>query len=82
MKINKNGEKEWSRIFGGFLSDVAYDITNTSDGGFIITGYTTSFVTEKEDIWLIKTNENGKILNINFYSFLFNKIGIWKYFFI
>jgi len=80
MKINKNGEKEWSRIFGGFLSDVAYDIKNTSDGGFIITGYTTSYSSGQEDIWLIKTNENGKILytSINLYKNIFSNIKMFE----
>jgi hypothetical protein len=75
FKINNIGEKEWSKTFGGFSDEFAYDITNTSDGGFIITGYSASYGSGRKDIWLIKTNEDGKIFfnsNRMYKNLLFN----------
>jgi hypothetical protein len=59
IKTDANGNKLWDKIFGGTLSECGYSITQTSDGGYIIAGYTYSFSAGKEDFWLIKTDVNG-----------------------
>ncbi len=38
MKLNEEGEKEWFRFFGGANFDRAYDVIQTSDGGYLISG--------------------------------------------
>lgn len=42
FKLNPNGNLLWEKTFGGSAIDQAYDITATSDGGFLITGETNS----------------------------------------
>ncbi len=41
IRINKNGERQWYRIISGFYDDYITDVVKT-DGGFALTGYTTS----------------------------------------
>ncbi len=41
IRLNKNGERQWYRIISGFYDDYITDVVKT-DGGFAMTGYTTS----------------------------------------
>jgi hypothetical protein len=59
IKTNTNGNKIWDKTFGGSDVDTGLSIQQTSDGGFVITGFTDSFGAGFNDVWLIKTNGNG-----------------------
>jgi len=50
-----------ARSYGGFANDVPTFAQKTSDGGFIIAGYTESFGAGNSDILLIKTDGYGNI---------------------
>ncbi len=50
---------QWARIYGGSNWDNARSIQQTSDGGYIIAGYTVSF--GNGDFWVIKISSDGVI---------------------
>jgi len=54
--------EEWNKTFGGTYCDIAKSVQQTSDGGYIIGGYTSSYGAHDYDAWLIKTDENGNPL--------------------
>ena len=59
VKTDADGIQEWSATFGGTENDKAHDVQQTSDGGYIVTGWTSSVGSGSFDLWLIKTNSAG-----------------------
>ncbi len=59
IKTNATGDTAWTRTYGGTLLECAYSLDKTSDGGYIITGYTTSSGAGGGDIYLVKIDAYG-----------------------
>ncbi|HID55462.1 TPA: hypothetical protein EYP37_02955, partial [Candidatus Poribacteria bacterium] len=49
----------FEKTFGGSEGEWGYSVQETSDGGFIIVGRTTSFGAGWSDVYLIKTDGEG-----------------------
>jgi hypothetical protein len=60
LKIDASGDKVWENSYGGSHGDVAFSVQPTSDGGYILGGYTFSFGTLGVAMpWLVKADANG-----------------------
>jgi hypothetical protein len=62
VKTDTNGNVIWAKTYGGIYSDYAHSVQQTSDGGYIVAGYTWSFGAGWSDIFLIKTDADGNII--------------------
>jgi len=51
--------RAWERTFGGDGYDLAYSVLETSDGGYLFAGKTSSYGAGYDDAWLVKTDSNG-----------------------
>jgi len=59
VKTDASGNEEWEKTFGGSNNDYAYSVQQTTDGGYIIAGGTTSYGAGSDDIYLVKTDASG-----------------------
>jgi hypothetical protein len=62
IKTTATGDTLWTKTFGGTGIDVGRSAQQTTDGGFILAGYTKSFGSGVQDIYLIRTTANGDTL--------------------
>jgi hypothetical protein len=63
VKFDESGNKEWTNTFGGNRRDVAYYVTQASDGGYIIAGAAYSFRAGRwADVYLLKVDESGELV--------------------
>lgn len=58
-KCDSTGNEEWSKTYGGSMFDLPNAVIETSDNGYLIATYTTSFPPEGTNIRLIKTDAIG-----------------------
>jgi hypothetical protein len=68
LKLDSTGSIQWSKIYGGSDWDYAYDIKQTTDGGFIVVGASASddnCVSGNHgynDYWVLRLDNNGDTL--------------------
>lgn len=56
VKTDSNGNHQWNKTFGGEMSDEAYSLEKTLDGGYILVGQS-NWQGSDGDAWLIKIRE-------------------------
>ncbi len=75
IKVDENGNELWNKTFGSIKEDMAKSIIETSDGGYIIAGYTYSFGAGNSDAWIIKVDKNGNKLWDKTFGDRFNNVA-------
>lgn len=61
VKLDDRGDSTWTRHYGTSLNEVARSVRQTSDGGYILTGYS-GLGEEAGKMYIVKTDQNGDTL--------------------
>lgn len=75
IKTNDVGDTLWTKVYGRTGNEVGMCVQQTSDGGYIIVGYTDSFGAGGVDIIAVKTDSMGDTLWIRAYGWQYNDCG-------
>ena len=59
IRTDASGETLWQRTYGGDGFDTGQALIETSDGGLMIAGHTTSFGAQGMDVYLLKLDQEG-----------------------
>jgi hypothetical protein len=59
IKLDAKGNVQWQKTYGGEDDDYAYSIQQTSDGGYIVAGYSWEIVVLGEDALVLKLDAKG-----------------------
>lgn len=68
IKLDASGNTEWSKYYGGLLTDTPAGVVQTDDNGYILVGGTDSMDTDissnigSYDFWAVKISETGAII--------------------
>jgi len=62
VKTDSIGDTIWTRTYGGTDIDRGNSVCQSSDGGFIVAGRTSSFGAGESDIYILKTDADGYLL--------------------
>lgn len=68
IKTDHLGNELWNKAFGGNNDEEAYSVKQTSDGGYILAGYTKSFGAGGTDVYVIKTDPAGNEIWSKFFG--------------
>jgi len=61
VKIDAEGNLQWTKTLGGANDDIGTAIIQTTDGGYALTGATKSSGAGGYDVFVVKLNSNGNI---------------------
>ncbi|VVB62268.1 Uncharacterised protein [uncultured archaeon] len=59
IKTDAKGNKQWDKTYGGGNCDCLCSIRITSDGGYILSGWTYTYGKGDADMWIMKTDAQG-----------------------
>ena len=61
VKTDAAGNMQWNKTYGGALDEDSNGMCQTNDGGYAMSGYTTSFGAGGQDFWLVRTDADGNM---------------------
>jgi len=61
LKLDLGGGLEWQNTCGGAKVDYASAVQQTSNGGYILAGYTESFEAKGGDFWVLRLTPDGDL---------------------
>jgi len=62
LELDSDGNVKWQKAYHRISVDVAKSILQTTEGGYIVAGYTSPHGADAYDLWILKLTADGHIL--------------------
>jgi hypothetical protein len=62
VKLDSSGNVVWTKTIGWSSGDYANSIIQSSDGGYVVAGYTWSFGAGGPDFYVVKLDSSGNVI--------------------
>ena len=62
IRTDSAGDTLWTKTYGGAGNDNAHSVVQSSDMGYVLTGWTMSFGAGEDDVYIVKTDSLGNLL--------------------
>ncbi len=59
LKLDSSGNQVWAQTYGGTSDDEANSVQQTTDGGYVVAGITSSYGAGNKDVWILKLDSSG-----------------------
>jgi hypothetical protein len=59
VKLDSSGNVQWTETIGGSSNEEAHSIIQSSDGSYVVAGYTSSFGAGGDDMYVVKMTPSG-----------------------
>ncbi|HPI54442.1 MAG TPA: T9SS type A sorting domain-containing protein, partial [Chitinophagaceae bacterium] len=76
VKLNVNGDISWTKTFGGSGLEIGSAVSQTTDGGYILTGQIDTYGAGSSDFYLIKTDAVGNVVWTKAYGIAGTESGV------
>ena len=80
VKLDGSGNILWKKVLGGSRNDMAVSVIQTSDGGYVVSGITSSYDGDFEDnhsyyndVWVAKFDGSGNLIWIKCFGGSYNE---------
>lgn len=68
LRVDSDGRERWRRTIAGDRFDVAHDVLRLADGGFAVSGYSSSYGPGDHDGFLMRLTPGGRMLWMRTYG--------------
>jgi hypothetical protein len=80
MKLDKNGNYEWLKVYGDDADDISEGVIQLPDGGYVFAGITASYGNppgglENRHVYFVRTNSTGEVIWTKYYASNFVDYG-------
>jgi hypothetical protein len=73
MKLDKNGTRQWLKVYGGDQDDICEGVLEQADGSFVFAGISASYgnngdTSGRRHVYFVKTNSTGQTIWEKYYA--------------